>query len=222
LPQSKRVAAHTPAGSAEDVGMSHRSESERIDPVDQLFELKPPPIPEMQTTREGVAAFAAAAGDLHGYAIELALKIMTLTPSQLRQAGERAVARLKDQGGLSQGEAEALRGLMAAIDDPDLDRNEEVLRATSAKLAKCGPVAAMLLAIARDSMARDRKRARSHRQERSLVRSIFAWSADVVAGGLAGGGAGAALSWTGPGGIAAGVAVGTIAATAASGAVLAA
>jgi hypothetical protein len=194
-----------------------------MDPVDQVFELKLPPLPELQMTREGVAAFAAAAGGLHGYGVELALKIMTLTPSQLRQAGERAVARLKDQGGLSQEEAEALRGLMAAIDDPDLDHNEEVLRVTSARLAKCAPVATMLLAIARDSMARDRKRAGSHRQERSLVRSIFAWTADVVAAGVGGGAAGALASPTGPAGaIAAAAVVGTIAATAASAAVLAA
>ena len=86
-------------------------------------------------TREGVAAFAVSAGALHGYAVELAMEIITLTPGQLRQAGERAVARLKDQGGLSREEAEALCGLMAAIDDPDLDHNEEVLRATLAKVA---------------------------------------------------------------------------------------
>jgi hypothetical protein len=212
----------TPAGAAKDIGMAHRSKRERMDPVDQVFELKLPPLPELQMTGEGVVAFADAAGGLHGYGVELALKIMALTPSELRQTGERAVARLKDQGGLSQDEAEALRGLMAAIDDPDLDHNEEVLRAISAKLAKCSPVAAMLLAIARDSMARDRKRADSHRQERSLVRSIFAWSADVVAAGVGGGAAGALTAPTGPGAIAAAFVVGTIAATAASAAVLAA
>ncbi len=192
-----------------------------MDPIEEVFELKLPPLPDLQMTREGVAAFAGAAEALHGYGVELAMKIKTLTPDQLRQAGERAVARLKDQGGLSQQEAEALRGLMMAIDDPNLDHNEAVLGTTSAKLAKCGPAAAMLLAIARDSMARDPKRADSHRHERSLVRSIFAWGADTVAGGVAGGAAGAAFSWTGPGGIAAGVVVGIAAATAASGAVLA-
>ena len=86
--------------------------------------LQLPRLPDLQLTREGVVAFAAAAGGLHGYAVELALEIKTLTPGQLHQAGERAVARLKDQGGLSRQEAEALSGLMAAIEDPDLDHNE--------------------------------------------------------------------------------------------------
>ena len=134
--------------------------------------------------------------------------------------GERAIARLKDQGGLSREEAEALCGLVAAIDDPDLDHNEEVLGATSAKLAKCGPVTAMLLSIARDSMARDRKRASSHRQKRSL-RSFGARCADVAAAAVGGAAAGAVASPTGLGAIVAAAVVGSMAAAAASGAVLA-
>ena len=190
-----------------------------MDPIDQVFDLKLPLVPALQVTRKGAAAFAGAAGALHGYAVELAMEIVTLTPPQLRQAGERAVARLKDQGGLSQQEAEALSGLMAAIDDPDLDHNEEALRAASAKLAKCGPVAAMLLSIARDSMARDRKHASSRRHTRSL-RSLLAWGGDVAAAAIGGGAAGALASPTGPGAIVAAAVVGTIAATAASAAIL--
>ncbi len=194
-----------------------------MDPIDQVFELKLSLVPDLRVTREGVAAFAGAAGALHGYAVELAMEIKSFTPGQLRQAGERAVARLKDQGGLSQEEAEALSGLVATIDDSDLDHSEEVLRATSAKVAKWGPVATMLLAIARESMARDRKRAESHRH----LRNWLAWGGDVVAGGVAGGAAGAgAAAVSGPlapvTGIAAALVVGTIAAAAASAAILAA
>ena len=202
-----------------------------MDPIDQVFDLKLPRLPDLQLTREGVAAFASAAGALHGYAVELAMEIKTLTPGQLRQVGERAVARLKDLGGLSREEAEALSGLVAAIDDPDLDHSEEVLRATLAKVAKSGPVATMLLAIARDSMARDRKRAGSHRHLHSLPRIILGWGVDVVAGVVAGVAAGsaaaaaaAAAGVTAPAapavGVVTAVVVGTIAASAASAAVL--
>ena len=184
--------------------------------------LQLPRLSDLQLTREGVVAFAAAAGGLHGYAVELALEMKTSTPGQLHQAGERAVARLKDQGGLSQEEAEALSGLMAAIEDPNLDHNEKVLAAISAKAVKWGPVATMLLAIARDSMARDRKRADLHPHPRSRLRSFLAWGGDVVGAGVGGSVGFLVATPTGPGAIVASLLVGGVAGAAASAAILAA
>ena len=61
-----------------------------------------------------------------------------------------------------------------------------MLAAISAKAVKWGPVATMLLAIARNSMARDRKRADLHPHPRSRLRSFLAWGGDVVGGGVGG------------------------------------
>ena len=194
--------------------------------IDQCLKLKLSATVLSNVSKTSVRARASVMGEVHGYAVEQAVLFAQMTVTQHQQAGLKALGKLRKKAAITASEA----GLIAdCLRLPDRSRDvavhvegiEAAHRAIhGSKLSS--PVAMMLVGIALDSSRRDlrlqppkptSKGKGAGRQKRQAKKKIMAWVADVAAGTV-----GAVVG--GAGGIPGALIVGTVAAGAASGAVL--
>jgi hypothetical protein len=162
-----------------------------------------------------------AFGAIHGYAIDLAQKIKVASPLALSAAMREALTGLTKHKLITGTEEQLLSGFADAMAIPNdlLGAQQALDKITSHLGDAASPVAAMLVSIASDSIARDRQ-ANSNTTAQlppgahAFLRELAAWGADVGAGAVGGLAGGVVANVPGA------LIVGGIAAAAASGAVL--
>lgn len=179
------------------------------------------------------SALAIAIANAHGYAMKVAVLVRKMDMKQLYALGVEALGRLESSGLITRKEKTELTKVFTVVRMSDnLQNHLSAIQNAAKALEDCGLFARLLIDIAltsfgrvqRDAAVTDGPAARTPHDAQTRMNSratkVAAWLADVAAGAVAGGVAGAATTPSGPDSVAAALVVGSMAAAAASGAVL--
>ena len=182
--------------------------------------------------RNDVRSLAGVAGELHGYAIAQSLLFRQMRLGEMKVTGLAAVRKLQRLRLVTAVEAAILADCLSLPTESTdvVDYRAAIVTArgqiTGTKMSS--PVAVMLIGIAADAARREvaaqpkksKTKKQTGAQKKQNKKTIFALVGDVVGATVGAAAAGGAGIVTGPGAVVAAFVVGSMAATAVSGAIL--